>query len=121
MASGTIKLLAELNVESGRIDRVDALELTTPSEHAEAKRLLTGDNVFTRPATATEGVSVKLPPSNAVVTRVKWAAGDTAPPALKPAGGFMFQALDPANLPASIILNAAADHNATHETVVRWY
>lgn len=121
MPSGTLKIVAELNTDGGRVDLLAAIGLASPSEHSEAKVLASGDNTFTRPTSATEALFIRLPPTNAVVTKVKAAAGDATPFALLMAGGFYCIALDPNNLPTNVIVNAASAHVVGQETVVRWF
>lgn len=120
MPSGTLKVMAELNVEGGRTDLLAAIGLVSPSAMAEARVLASGDNTFTRPTSATEALFIQLPPTNAVVTKVKAAAGDATPFAVTPAGGFYCVTLDAANLPTNVVVNAASAHAAGQETTVRW-
>jgi hypothetical protein len=123
MAQLLLKLIAELTGAQGRQDITPPpLEVATgATESCEIRQLTAGDNTFQRPDAATDALLIMLPPANVIVTAIKFANGDVAPPKLKPGGGWYALTLDPANLPTSVVINTAGAYAAGDYITVRWF
>ena len=120
--NGSVQIRGEIRTATHGVDEIATL-LTldaTLSTYRETRQLIAGQNIFLRPTNGKKLLLVTLPARNTVKTSVMHAADDPNPFPLLPQGGWYVQTLDPANLPALVILNADSAHAADDNTVVRW-